>query len=217
MDTNYVVITFDDGFRDFYTEAFPILQKYVFNATMFLPTAFIDNKRLKFKGKECLSWEEVRELHSKGITFGSHTVNHPKLTLLKKDDIKFEITRSKEKIEHEIGEPIKSFSYPYAFPETDNAFAKYLRSIIEAGGYENGVTTRIGTATKGDDIFFLKRIPVNTFDDIALFKAKLEGGYDWLHKFQYFVKSIKRSRKPPRIHNDINNSVAASSAPSGTA
>lgn len=158
---------------------------------MFLPTAFIHSKRLKFKGKECLSWEEVCELRSKGILFGSHTVNHPKLTALKKDDIESEVKRSKEKIEHEIGEPIKSFSYPYAFPETDNAFIKYLRRIIDVAGYENGVTTRIGTATKGDDIFFLKRIPVNTFDDLAFFTAKLEGGYDWLRKFQYFVKLVK--------------------------
>ena len=50
----------------------------------------------------------------------------------------------------------------------------------------------IGTATKLDDIFFLKRIPVNTFDDLSLFEAKLQGGYDWLHKLQYLVKSIKR-------------------------
>ncbi|MCD4812026.1 polysaccharide deacetylase family protein [bacterium] len=187
----YAVLTFDDGFRDFYTEAFPILQKYSFSATMFLPTAFIDNKRLKFKGKECLSWEEVRELRSNRVIFGSHTVNHPKLNRLKKSDIEFQVRHSKDKIEHEIGEPIKSFSYPYAFPETDNAFTKYLRSIIEANGYENGVTTRIGTATKLDDIFFLKRIPLNSFDDLPFFMAKLEGGYDWLHKFQYFVKSIK--------------------------
>ena len=199
------VLTFDDGFRDFYTKAFPVFQKHGFSATVFLPTAFIDNNRLKFKGKECLSWEEVRELHSKGVTFGSHTVNHPKLTMLKKDDIEFEIRRSKEKIEHEIGKPIKSFSYPYAFPETDNTFRKRLRSIIEAGGYENGVTTSIRTAAKGDDVFFLKRIPVNSFDDLTLFRAKLEAGYDWLHKLQYFVKLAKRSRKLPHIHTDISN------------
>ena len=89
---------------------------------MFLPTAFIDNKRLRFKDKECLSWEEVRDLRSKGVLFGSHTVNHSKLTMLKKDDIEF-------------------------------------------------------------------------FDDLPFFMAKLEGGYDWLHKFQYFVKLAKPSGK----------------------
>ena len=119
----------------------------------------------------------------------------PRIPILMYHSIESEVRRSKEKIEHEIGESIKSFSYPYAFPETDNAFTKYLRSIIEAGGYENGVTTSIGTATKEDDIFFLKRIPLNSFDDLPFFTAKLEGGYDWLCKLQYLVKLAKRSRK----------------------
>ncbi|MDY7036590.1 MAG: polysaccharide deacetylase family protein [Thermodesulfobacteriota bacterium] len=190
-----VVITFDDGFRDFYTEAFLILQEFGFSATMFLPTAFIHNNRVTFKEKECLSWEEVRELSNKGIIFGSHTVNHPRLNMLKKNDIRFELKESKKRIEQEIGEPIKSFSYPYAFPETDNAFTKCFRSILESGGYQNGVTTRIGTTDESDDIFFLKRIILNSFDDFPFFLAKLEGGYDWLHEFQYIVKSIKRLQR----------------------
>src|ERR1700689_4753906 len=69
---NSVVITFDDGLRNFYTNAFPILSRYGFTATMFLPTAHIGESRLRFKGKDCLSWDEVRELQKHGISFGSH-------------------------------------------------------------------------------------------------------------------------------------------------
>ena len=60
--SKYVVITFDDGFHDFFTNAFPILKKYNFSATVFLPTGFIHNERLSFKGKECMTWDEVRQL-----------------------------------------------------------------------------------------------------------------------------------------------------------
>ncbi|MBW2610580.1 MAG: polysaccharide deacetylase family protein, partial [Deltaproteobacteria bacterium] len=86
-----VVITFDDGFRDLYTEAFPVLNSYGFSATVFLPTAFIKNKRLKFKEKECLSWDEIRKLQGKGIIFGSHTINHPVLYKMTMNDIEYEL------------------------------------------------------------------------------------------------------------------------------
>lgn len=190
-DRKAVVITFDDGFRDFYTEAFPVLQSYGFSSTMFLPTGFIGKERLEFKRKECLSWREVRELHEKGIVFGSHTVNHPRLQTLNDREIEFELRRSKEQIEDKTGEKVESFSYPFAFPEADKRLINMLRSILRDSGYKYGVTTRVGTATKADDRFFLKRIVTNKFDDVSFFKSKLNGGYDWVYKLQYLTKSMK--------------------------
>ncbi|UCG08961.1 MAG: polysaccharide deacetylase family protein, partial [Desulfobacterales bacterium] len=82
-----IVISFDDGFKDFYTEAFPILRQYGFPASMFLPTRFIGNNGLTFNGKECLSWDIVRDLNGNGITFGSHTMNHLELYRMQEDEI----------------------------------------------------------------------------------------------------------------------------------
>jgi peptidoglycan/xylan/chitin deacetylase (PgdA/CDA1 family) len=185
-----VVITFDDGFQDFYTDAFPVLRKYGFSATMFLPTAYIDHDSRKFKGVNCMTWSQIRELQRAGIQFGSHTVTHPQLKNLAPKEIEEEIRCSKQRIEEELGSPVTSFAYPYAFPETDSAFRQQLGELLEKTGYENGVSTIVGTADRAGGRFFMKRLPVNSCDDVALFRAKLEGGYDWLHTLQYASKLV---------------------------
>jgi peptidoglycan/xylan/chitin deacetylase (PgdA/CDA1 family) len=183
-----LVLTFDDGFQDFATHAFPILQEYGFTATVFLPTGHIADERRQFKNRDCLTWTEVRELHRAGVTFGSHTVTHRQLKFLKASEVEQEVRCSKETIEDQLGHPVDSFSYPFAFPETDRAFKRKLKVLLAAQGYRNGVSTIIGTYGAGHDHFFQPRLPVNSWDDLRLFRAKLEGGYDWLHSFQYATK-----------------------------
>jgi peptidoglycan/xylan/chitin deacetylase (PgdA/CDA1 family) len=190
-----VAITFDDGFQDFYTHAFPILNSYGFKAIVFLPTAYIGTEAQEFKGSACLNWRQVRELEKAGIEFGSHTVTHPQLKSLKSEHVLDELRSSMEMIEQQLGRPVKSFSYPYAFPETDRAFRQRLRGFLEESGYANGVSTIIGTADRTGDRFFMKRLPVNSCDDPRLFRAKLEGAYDWLHTVQHVSKRIAAYRQ----------------------
>jgi len=191
--SKYVVITFDDGFRDFFTTAFPILKKYNFSATVFLPTGFIHNERLSFKGKECMTWNEVRQLSKEGIIFGSHTVTHPQLSNLTEAEIEYEIKHSKEIIEDNLGSAIDTFSYPYKFPDENKRFKTLLRDLLRKHGYKYGVSTRIGITSKIDDVYFMKRLPVNSADHMSLFQAKLNGGYNWLYQLQYLTKLIKNT------------------------
>ncbi len=183
-----VVITFDDGFEDFYSEAFSLLSKYGYSATMFLPTAYIDRAGVKFRGVKCLTWNQVRELRAGGMQFGSHTATHPQLTSLAPGAIKEELQSSKQKIEDELGGVITSFSYPFAFPEANHTFRRQLSGLLQETGYEDGVSTIIGTACESDDRFSIKRLPVNSCDDLPLLRAKLAGGYDWLHTLQRAAK-----------------------------
>jgi peptidoglycan/xylan/chitin deacetylase (PgdA/CDA1 family) len=185
-----VVITFDDGYRDFHTHAFPILAQHQFTANVFLPTAYIGDRRKNFNGAECLTWAEVRELHAAGVEFGSHTVTHTRLRELALADVEGELRRSKETIEDKLGAPVSCFSYPYAFPETLRSFVAALRNTLMRCEYRVGVSTLVGAATPADDRFFLRRLPVNSLDDLALFRAKLEGGYDWLRGLQRLKKSL---------------------------
>lgn len=186
-----VVITFDDGFRDFFTEAFPALQERHFTATVFLPTAFIHDQRRSFKGAECLTWEEVRALRRAGMAFGSHTVNHPRLEDLNWHEIERELRDSKEQMEQQLAEPVTAFAYPFAFPQNDRGFTGAFRRLLMQTGYTCCATTEIGRVKAGDDPFRLKRLPVNGLDDARFFRAKLEGGYDWLSWPQAAIKKLK--------------------------
>jgi peptidoglycan/xylan/chitin deacetylase (PgdA/CDA1 family) len=203
-----VVLTFDDGYADFYRGAFPVMAQYGFTATVYLPTGYIGNSPMSFKGHECLTWNEVRELQAHGITFGSHTVTHPQLQSLSRAEVQRELRDSRATIEDAVGTSVSSFAYPFAFPQAHVSFCRFLRETLVACGYQNGVCTNIGTARTSDDVFFLRRLPANSADDLALFGAKLEGGYDWLGKIQAGFKKAKLVSP--------FNSVAESRLPAGS-
>jgi peptidoglycan/xylan/chitin deacetylase (PgdA/CDA1 family) len=186
-----VVLTFDDGFQDFYHSAFPILQQHGFGATVYLPTAFIGETPRQFKSRPCMTWSEVRALHRAGIEFGSHTVNHLHLVDLDWAGIEGELRDSKTEIEQRLGHSLKAFAYPYAFPQTDRAFAGQLRTTLEIAGYTSCATTQLGRVRAEGDRFWMKRLPVNSGDDLRLFHAKLTGAYDWLRLPQAMAKKAK--------------------------
>jgi peptidoglycan/xylan/chitin deacetylase (PgdA/CDA1 family) len=189
-----VVITFDDGYRDFYTDALAVMKQCGFTATIYLATDRIQDKPLRIDGVEYLTWRDVRELQQEGISFGSHTVTHPDLRSLGPEQIEYELACSKETIEDKLGVTVDSFAYPFAFPEQDKIFTHYLEDVLTNCGFENGVSTILGRASLTKNRFFLPRIPVNSGDDERFFHAKIEGGYDWLHWAQALKKSIYKNR-----------------------
>ena len=185
-----IVITFDDGYRDFYTDALPILKQCGFTATLFLATDRIHNAPARIEGADYLTWSDVRELHAEGTRFGSHTVSHPDLRSLGPDQIEYELGHSKEVLEEQLGVSIDAFSYPFGFPEEDKNFTRFLEDVLSNLGFDYGVSTILGRASRRSNRFFLPRLPVNSCDDPSLFRAKLEGGYDWLHWPQLLKKCM---------------------------
>src|SRR6266404_667108 len=185
-----VVLTFDDGYRDFYSEAMDVLKQCGFTATVFLATDRIRQNSARIEGADYLTWSEVRELHREGIRFGSHTVTHADLRSLEPEELEFELGQSKEVIEQNLGVATDSFSYPFSFPEEDKNLARFLEDLLENLGFGYGVCRILGRASRKSNRFFLPRLPVNNWDDSQLLRAKVEGGYDWLHLPQLLKSAL---------------------------
>lgn len=200
IEPGTVVLTFDDGEVNFYTAAFPVLREFGFPATVFLTTGAIDNADKSIAAKY-LTWDQVRELRKQSISFGSHTVNHLELSEVSQGELEFELRYSKQRIEAELDEPIDSFAYPFAFPEQNHTHVKSLMETLARLGYKYGVSTRLGRASARDNIFCLRRLPLNSWDDGPFVKAKVDGAYDWLYVFQVFRKYFGAVTRRKYVHS----------------
>lgn len=191
-EAKLVALTFDDAYRDFYTNAFPILRALGFTATVYVVSGLA--QAATSAEDRYMSWSQIREISAAGIAIGSHSATHARLTDLSPAAMDREFAQSKYAIEAAIGEPVDSFSYPYGFPEHDQIFRGFARERLNAHGYENAVTTRIGRASQRSDCFALPRLPISGEDDLPLFAAKLQGAYDWL----YLAQSARKALAGPR-------------------
>ncbi|MCB0193164.1 MAG: polysaccharide deacetylase family protein [Anaerolineae bacterium] len=157
-----VIITFDDGYRDSYENAFPVLQKYGYTATFFIFTQPIDTANVDF-----LSWDMVREMHQAGMEFGSHSHTHPDL---RNRDVEFllrEIVTSKELIEQNIGEKIRAFAYP------SGMYDETATRVVKSAGFWAAVTTQWGGHQSYDQRFTMPRVRIRGNDSSAMLAEKL--------------------------------------------
>ena len=114
-----VAITFDDGFENFMPHALPVLQHYGFPATIFAVSGYCGGRN-NWSGQApgipilpLLDWVQLKEISATGIEIGSHTIEHPRLTLLAATEVERQLSESKQEIEDRLGKPVKNFAYPY--------------------------------------------------------------------------------------------------------
>lgn len=183
-----VVITFDDGYRDNFVHAFPILKRLNLKATFFVVTEYIDTDRIfdwLMLEKESIAHSEAhRELWVSltseemvsmmpGVSFGSHSKSHCLMSRVDQIRAKEEIIDSKECLEKITSRPVISFSYPYG------ELSESVKSLVVAAGYKVAVTDRRGTNTLNSDFYELRRTSISSRDSFPKFKRKVEGAYDW--------------------------------------
>lgn len=154
-----VILTFDDGYRDHYTTAFPLLCKYGYKGTFFVVTGRVDQGDPGY-----LTWEQISEMHAAGMHIEPHSYNHPDLRNQPIEYVIWQVLGSKEAIEQRTGEQARFFSYPAG--QYDDQVVEVLRSL----DFWGAVVVEQGAEHRSDAMFALKRIRVRggyTADDLA--------------------------------------------------
>jgi peptidoglycan/xylan/chitin deacetylase (PgdA/CDA1 family) len=144
-----VILTFDDGYRDNYTNAFPLLKERAMTATFFIVTDLIDADLPDY-----LSWDMVREMHAGGMSIQSHGRNHASLKGRDDDYLIWQALGSLETIEYELGVRPRFISYP-AGQYDENTIR-----IFQSAHYWAGVTTVQGATHNSEELFELRRVRI---------------------------------------------------------
>ena len=167
-----VVLTFDDGTRDFHEVVVPLLVRYRVPATLYLATSLV--------GDGGLRWSDLRECVDSGlVSVGSHTHTHLNLARALEMEAEDEMRRSKELIEDRLGVACRHFAYPWAV--TGEPADRAARELFESAALDAWRTNRAGST----DPHRLGRVPVLRSDGSFFFRRKARGELDgerWLYR-----------------------------------
>lgn len=155
-----VVLTFDDGYRDNYTQALPVLESQGYSGTFFIVAGMI--------GGEYMDWSQIRDAERRGIEIGAHSLSHADLSEVRAERLDQELQETRRIIDREVASPAYFLCYPAG---------KYDATTIErarAAGYLMAVTTQPGAIQRSDRLFELTRLRVSGGESLEQFTASLQ-------------------------------------------
>jgi peptidoglycan/xylan/chitin deacetylase (PgdA/CDA1 family) len=167
-----VVLTFDDGFLDFFTVALPILKHYKFTATLYVSTAFVGGtsrwlRHEKETTQSIVTWEQLSEISGSGIECGAHSHSHPQLDTLSFTRAHDEIVRSKHLLEDHLNQAVHSFAYPYGY------YTAQVQRLVQEASYTSACAVRHVMSTERDNPFCLGRLMVGADTSLEKFATLL--------------------------------------------
>ncbi len=185
-----VLLTFDDGYENLYSEAFPVLERLRFKAIVFLITDYCGKLNEWSDGaaslarRQMLSWSQIKEMSKYNIEFGAHTATHADLTKLTPTQAAEEMVKSKVTIQEVLGLESRTFAYPYG---KMNALVKETAQQHFAAAF----STRLGKVNRLCDLHLIRRVDMYYLQNEAIFRALSSTPFDWYLGLRQALRDVK--------------------------
>ena len=185
------VITFDDGYKSVYEEAFPVLKSCDMTATIFITTGErtlgkFGERLPSLQGRPMLSWGEIKEMGHEGIDFGAHTLTHPDLTDLNFERVKAEIHNSKSVLEDAINTAVSCFAHPYG--RTTPQIQEFIKQHFTLA-----CSTKLGFLNKRSDLYALERIDTYYLRTEKLFDLMVSRFFPLYIRLRSIPRQLRRT------------------------
>lgn len=161
-----VVLTFDDGYGDFYSQGLPLLKQHGFTGTIFMTTGWIGKEDER---KRMLNWRELAEIEQAGIEIGAHTCKHPQLDQLPENLIREELYVSKSLLEDNLGLPVPGLAYPFGYSNAK------VRRVTQELGYAYAYAVDNALSTSAANAFAIPRLTVKRITTMTDFRKMVSG------------------------------------------
>jgi peptidoglycan/xylan/chitin deacetylase (PgdA/CDA1 family) len=198
-----VALTFDDGHKDNLIHALPIAQNYGITFTVFITAGVVEQEpraMLRFKHVlrqdiadfEVLTWDDACRLIEGGCSIGSHTWDHPMLSHLPVEGIRFQLEVSRDLIRERLG--LQQFGIAYPYGKFGRNVDKRVFALAEEAGYSHGLCVEHRALSPDDNRFQLPRFIVNS-GDLESLRRKVTGEEDYhgfisRHMPQFFARLL---------------------------